>query len=36
MARLLGATRTIGKPFTIKQLIVLVDEALAERKAPPQ
>jgi CheY-like chemotaxis protein len=32
MARLLGATRTIGKPFTIKQLIVLVDEALAERK----
>jgi CheY-like chemotaxis protein len=35
MARLLGATRTIGKPFTIKQLVVLVDEALAERKAPP-
>jgi CheY-like chemotaxis protein len=32
MARLLGATRTIGKPFTIKQLIVLVDEALAEGK----
>lgn len=36
MARLLGATRTIGKPFTIKQLIVLVDEALAERKPSPE
>ncbi|MGH6926674.1 MAG: response regulator [Dongiaceae bacterium] len=34
MARLLGATRTIGKPFMIKQLIALVDEALAERKPP--
>jgi CheY-like chemotaxis protein len=32
MARLLGATRTIGKPFTIKQLIDLVNEALAEGK----
>jgi CheY-like chemotaxis protein len=32
MARLLGATRTISKPFTIKQLIDLVNEALAEGK----
>ena len=34
MARLLGASRTVGKPFTIKQLIDLVDDALAERKKP--
>ncbi|MGE0118564.1 MAG: response regulator [Dongiaceae bacterium] len=36
MARLLGATRTIGKPFTINQLTTLVEQALtAGRPQPP-
>jgi CheY-like chemotaxis protein len=35
VAQLLGATRTIGKPFTIKQLAALVEEALTARTPRP-
>ena len=35
MARLLGATRTISKPFTINQLTALIEQALTAGASPP-
>ena len=34
-ARLLGASRTLAKPFTVAQLVTEIRDCLVERAAPP-